>query len=104
MDTKEFIKKGIVLSGCGVIDEIKLDQTFFNNQEEDYGVIKEVFPIEQSVGGNILGSFSGGGLKGCIIVFKNGTLMAIESDGEYVDWFSANRQSKQSQEQNALLR
>ncbi len=90
MNVTEFTSKNISLTGYGAIDKVNLNQEWFNAQQKEYGDISSVYPRGKSVGGNIIGTFCGQGLMGCVIVFKSGVIMAIESDGEYVDWFIVN--------------
>lgn len=90
MKVEEAIKLGIKLSGCGAIDKMELDKEWFDTQTDERGPIREVYPIDTSVGGNVMMTAFGKGLTGCVVLFESGTIMAIESDGEYVDWFVVN--------------
>ena len=92
MDWKEYVKKKIKLTGYGTVDEMELDNIFFKAQEKEFGKIKEVYEIDKGIGGNIIGDFCGEGPQGCVILFKSGQIMVIESDDEYIDWFTTNKE------------
>lgn len=94
MKVEDYIKKKIILSGHGQISEEKLDKQFFSAQEKEFGKIKDVYPIKDSIGGIVFNAFKDNPLMGCLISFENGKEMVIESDGEYIDWFVVDKSTR----------
>jgi hypothetical protein len=88
MKKEDYIEKQIILEGHGCIPEMELDKEFFDELEDQNCEIAEVLEIVSSTGG-IGGIFGLGTVKGCVVLFKDGTIACAESDGEYIDFFTA---------------
>jgi hypothetical protein len=88
MKKEEYIKKHIELSGYGRILELALDEKWFADADTTHDGITNVLEIKKSTGG-IGGLFGTGNVEGVVLVFHDGTIMCAESDGEYIDIFTA---------------
>jgi hypothetical protein len=88
MKKEDYIAKQVILEGYGRIPEMELDKQFFDALEDQNCEIAEVLEIASSTGG-FGGVFGLGTVKGCVVLFKDGTIACVESDGEYIDFFTA---------------